>query len=80
LRFFHGISPIHYPLNSTRAQNKKSIELLYQKRAKRYDVSANIYYFLGIREFAYRKIAVQAINLKQGDTVVEIGCAAYVTH
>lgn len=56
------------------ALNKKSIELLYQKRAKRYDVSANVYYFLGIREFAYRKMAAQALNLKQGDTVVEIGC------
>jgi ubiquinone/menaquinone biosynthesis C-methylase UbiE len=56
------------------ALNKKSIELLYQKRAKRYDISANIYYFLGIREFAYRKMAAQALNLKRGDTVVEIGC------
>lgn len=56
------------------ALNNKSIELLYQKRAKRYDVSANVYYFLGIREFAYRKMAAQALNLKQGDTVVEIGC------
>lgn len=56
------------------ALNKKSIEFLYQKRAKRYDISANIYYFLGIREFAYRKMAAQALNLKQGDTVVEIGC------
>jgi ubiquinone/menaquinone biosynthesis C-methylase UbiE len=56
------------------ALTKKSIELLYQKRAKRYDISANSYYLLGIREFAYRKMAVQALNIKQGDTVVEIGC------
>lgn len=56
------------------ALNKKSIELLYQKRAKRYDISANTYYLLGIREFAYRKMAAQALNLKQGDTVVEIAC------
>ena len=56
------------------ALDKKSIELLYHKRAKRYDISANTYYLLGIREFAYRNMAVQALNLKQGDTVVEIGC------
>jgi ubiquinone/menaquinone biosynthesis C-methylase UbiE len=56
------------------ALNKRSIELLYQKRAKRYDFSANLYYLFGLREFAYRKMAVQALNLKQGNTIVEIGC------
>jgi len=56
------------------ALDKKSIELLYQKRAKRYDFSANTYYLIGIREFAYRKMAIQALNINLGSTVVEIGC------
>jgi len=56
------------------ALDKKSIESLYQKRAKRYDFSANTYYLLGIREFAYRKMAIRALNLEKGNTVVEIGC------
>ncbi len=55
------------------ALTKKRIAGLYQKRAKHYDFSANLYYLLGIREFAYRKIAVEALKLEQGDTVVEIG-------
>jgi ubiquinone/menaquinone biosynthesis C-methylase UbiE len=53
---------------------KKSLAELYQKRAKHYDFSANFYYLFGIREFAYRKIAVDALKLEHGDTVVEIGC------
>lgn len=47
---------------------------LYNKRARHYDVSANLYYLVGFRELAYRKQAVQALALKPGDTVVEIGC------
>jgi demethylmenaquinone methyltransferase/2-methoxy-6-polyprenyl-1,4-benzoquinol methylase len=56
------------------ALDKRSIALLYRRRAKLYDFSANAYYLLGFREFAYRKIGVKALNLKKGDTVVEIGC------
>jgi len=48
------------------ALDNKSIALLYQKRAKRYDFSANAYYLIGFREFAYRKIGVEALNLKKG--------------
>jgi ubiquinone/menaquinone biosynthesis C-methylase UbiE len=54
--------------------DKRSIELLYRKRAKLYDFSANAYYLLGFRELAYRKIGVEALNLKKGDTVVVVGC------
>jgi demethylmenaquinone methyltransferase/2-methoxy-6-polyprenyl-1,4-benzoquinol methylase len=54
--------------------DKRSIALLYRKRAKCYDFSKNTYYLIGFREFAYRKIGVKALNLKKGDTVVEIGC------
>ena len=55
------------------ALDKEAIARLYKKRAGRYDMSANAYYLFGVREFAYRKMAVQALNLEQGDTVVEIG-------
>lgn len=56
------------------ALDKISVAQLYQKRAKNYDISANLYYLVGIREYAYRKMAVNGLNLEQGDTVVEIGC------
>ena len=56
------------------ALDKNSLAELYAKRARLYDLSANAYYLLGFREFAYRKAAIRALNLKRGDTVVEIGC------
>ena len=56
------------------ALDKVSLAQLYKKRAGKYDTSANLYYLLGIREFAYRKKAVGALKLERGDIVVEIGC------
>jgi len=50
------------------------VRQLYKKRARHYDLSANLYYLTGFREFAYRKRAIEMLNLQPGDTVVEIGC------
>lgn len=47
---------------------------MYRKRAGNYDITANLYYLLGFREWAYRKMAVNALSLNSGNTVVEIGC------
>jgi ubiquinone/menaquinone biosynthesis C-methylase UbiE len=46
----------------------------YRKRARHYDLTANLYYLFGFREWAYRRRAVQAMRLRPGDTVVEVGC------
>ncbi len=54
--------------------NKEEIKKLYRKRAKRYDLSASLYYLIGFREHAYRTKSVEALNLKPGDTVADIGC------
>jgi len=56
------------------ALNKYQIIQLYRKRAANYDWSANLYYLIGFREFKYRKMAIQQLQLQVGDTVVEIGC------
>lgn len=53
---------------------KNQLTELYRRRAAHYDFSANLYYLIGFREYAYRKQAVAALNLAQGDTVVELGC------
>lgn len=47
---------------------------LYRRRARRYDVTANLYYLIGFREQAYRERAVNALGVVRGETVVEIGC------
>ncbi len=56
------------------ALNKDQIINLYRRRAGKYDLTANLYYIIGVRESRYRKIAVSEMGLKLGDTVVEIGC------
>lgn len=56
------------------APDKPEIVSLYRKRAKHYDFTANLYYLIGFREWAYRKMAVEALSLEPGDTVVEVGC------
>jgi len=53
---------------------KGEIIALYNNRAGYYDISANLYHLLGFREYAYRRKAISALNLRQGDTVVELGC------
>jgi ubiquinone/menaquinone biosynthesis C-methylase UbiE len=55
------------------ALNQQIIEI-YRKRAKNYDFTANLYYLLGYREWAYRRKAVDALRLQPGNTVVEIAC------
>jgi ubiquinone/menaquinone biosynthesis C-methylase UbiE len=46
----------------------------YDKMARHYDFAAILLYLVGFRERAYRRLAVEALNLNRGDTVVEIGC------
>ena len=53
---------------------KEEVVDIYRKRAKRYDFTANLYRLIGFREPAYRRMAVKALSLHPGDTVVEIGC------
>lgn len=53
---------------------KQRMRTLYRKRARHYDFTANLFYLLGFREWAYRKKAIAALALKPGDTVVELGC------
>jgi len=57
-----------------KAFTKDELCTLYRRRAARYDITANLYYLLGFREFAYRNQAVRALRLQPGETVVEIGC------
>lgn len=47
---------------------------LYRKRAKRYDLSVQIYRLFGFDVERYRQDTVAALTLGSGDTVVELGC------
>lgn len=56
------------------ALSKSELVALYRKRAGNYDLSANLYYLIGFRENSYRQMAINALDLKRGDTVLEIAC------
>lgn len=56
------------------ALQKHKLRDLYRLRAGRYDLTANLYYLIGFREYAYRRKAVQALSLSRGNTVVELSC------
>jgi demethylmenaquinone methyltransferase/2-methoxy-6-polyprenyl-1,4-benzoquinol methylase len=56
------------------ALNRQKIQDLYRKRAERYNLTANLYYLIGLREWHYRQRAVDALQRKKGDVVVELGC------
>ncbi len=56
-------------------QAKQEVVAVYRKRAKRYNLSTSlIYNALGFRVNHHRRIAAEQLGLRQGDTVVEIGC------
>lgn len=55
-------------------QENQQLVNTYRKRAKHYDGLSRLYYLIGFRYTGYRKKAVKALGLNQGDTVVEIGC------
>lgn len=58
-----------------KTQTKNDIINIYNKRANRYDLSTTLFYnLIGVRINYQRKIAVEALQLKSGDTIVEIGC------
>ena len=54
--------------------NRGHVVGVYRDRARRYDITAKLYYLCGFPQRTYRRKAVRALRLRPGDTVVEIGC------
>lgn len=55
-----------------------SLRETYERVAGRYDAAVLLYYALGYRYHAYRRRAIQALRLRPGDTVVDLGCGTGV--
>lgn len=53
---------------------EREVQQLYARRARWYDLTANLYYLMGLREERYRAELAGRLGLSHGDTVVEIGC------
>lgn len=54
--------------------SRETLVNIYRKRAKQYDVYAELMKFAGFRQSTYRQQAIQELYLQRGDTVVDIGC------
>jgi ubiquinone/menaquinone biosynthesis C-methylase UbiE len=50
------------------------VERVYRKRARHYDAAVRTFPLAGARVGRWRKVAVDALQLRPGNTVVEIGC------
>lgn len=62
---------------SGRRDTMEKLELVgtYRRRARTYDVEATLLSsFLGLRLGYHRRTAVRSLRLREGDTVVEVGC------
>ena len=46
----------------------------YRRRAKRYDIVTRLYPAPGYPQRAHRRLAVAALGVRPGDSVIEIGC------
>lgn len=53
---------------------KQEIEAAYQRQAKRYDFAVLLYRLIGLRIETYRSRAVELLQLKRGDFVIDLGC------
>jgi demethylmenaquinone methyltransferase/2-methoxy-6-polyprenyl-1,4-benzoquinol methylase len=57
------------------ALEKQKLVQIYRKRAGRYDLStAWLFRLMGFRVERYRRLTVDALSLKRGDTVVDLAC------
>jgi demethylmenaquinone methyltransferase/2-methoxy-6-polyprenyl-1,4-benzoquinol methylase len=54
--------------------DKEKIIKIYQKRASSYNSDVKLFNLIGWRVNHYRAIAVKFLNLKKGDTVVDLCC------
>ena len=56
------------------ALDKDQLIDIYRKRSKRYDFTSNLFYLLGFPVYRYRRLAVSALGLEPGHTIVDICC------
>jgi ubiquinone/menaquinone biosynthesis C-methylase UbiE len=56
------------------ALGKSATRDLYRKRARRYDLAVQAFGLLGLRIDRYRRDTIASLDLRPGDSAVELGC------
>lgn len=54
--------------------SKEQVEAAYQKQARHYDLAVRLYRLMGLHIEDYRARAVELLQLRIGDTVIDLGC------
>jgi demethylmenaquinone methyltransferase/2-methoxy-6-polyprenyl-1,4-benzoquinol methylase len=62
----HSVTPID--------RTRERLIGTYRKKAKHYDITSRLYPAPGYPQGAHRRGAVQALGLRPGDSVIDIGC------
>jgi len=63
-----------HPADRDRPLRKDEVAQVYRRRASRYDVTSHLYWLIGYPLDRYRREGIDALRLRRGDTVVELGC------
>jgi ubiquinone/menaquinone biosynthesis C-methylase UbiE len=66
--------PLEEPTVSQIDTTRERLIETYRKKAKHYDVVSRLYPVPGYPQRAQRRLAVQALGLRPGDTVVDVAC------
>ena len=53
---------------------REAVRGTYERIASRYDLVVKLFPLFGVRMGRYRRIAVRALNVRPGATIVELGC------
>jgi demethylmenaquinone methyltransferase/2-methoxy-6-polyprenyl-1,4-benzoquinol methylase len=59
---------------TSRELGRGEVVELYRRRAPRYDLNSHLYWLVGYPVDRYRREGVDALRLRRGDAVVELGC------
>jgi demethylmenaquinone methyltransferase/2-methoxy-6-polyprenyl-1,4-benzoquinol methylase len=54
--------------------SRKTVEAAYQRHARNYDLAVRLYRLAGLRIEHYRARAVELLQLRTGDRVLDLGC------
>src|SRR6201989_1322597 len=73
-RFYRDATEIEEHTVSQVDRTREHLIETYRKKAKHYDITSRLYPAPGYPQRAQRRQAVQALDLRPGDSVIDIAC------
>ena len=73
-RFYRDATELEEHTVSQTDRRREHLIETYRKKAKHYDITSRVYPAPGYPQRAHRRGAVQALGLRPGDSVIDLGC------